>query len=175
MPISFECRLPTSFEGGMRRLTNSCHKQSSKLVTLYSMMKTSLKDHLPLLVALVAIFVSGYGVGFLLGKKKGQLSNTGPAYIIPDDHHTGVWKKEMLEDLSTTLELNRRQKKLAAEQIQLPAEELGKVYYYSTRSILTEQLKLMDPLMPLLNEDQLALMQERRDQLAKAIEEKFES
>ena len=73
-------------------------------------MKPTLRDYLTILIALLAIFLCGYGVGFLLGEKKGRDQASFSALTTGNENDTGDWEALTMERLTRLLSLTEEQK-----------------------------------------------------------------
>ncbi len=134
-------------------------------------MKTGPKECLVISAALLAIFLSGYGVGHLLASKKISEDRQPCHFTIPTDRQTGPWKESMMEQLSSSLNLNKNQKKLIADEIQQSSIQMSQAYEDSARLMSREQLKLFQNISPHLTSEQAETLNFYR----KAMEEKINS
>lgn len=117
-------------------------------------MKFAPKDHLPIAAALLAIFFSGYGVGYLLGGRAKESQPVQPILTIPDNHQASAWKQKALEDLDRALTLNSYQKKLIAEEIQQTSVTLTNSRINFLQNIQQERKKLIQHILPHLTAEQ---------------------
>jgi len=125
-------------------------------------MKLRIRDYLTLSTALLAILLSGYGVGFLLGEKKGRSQVTTSAI---STRYTEKWQENTLAELSNRLDLNMRQKKLIAEEIQRIAPELHSIDADSLRRSARKIIELHDRILPHLTPEQKEGLQKSRSKV----------
>ena len=118
-------------------------------------MKPKLRDYLTILMALVAIFLSGYGVGHLIGEKKG-IDQAPPAIPIisnPEDS-TQPWEERTLDRLQQTLSLNTEQEVAVGNEIALISEEINKSRNEALHKYFLSLLELHDRILPHLTAEQ---------------------
>ena len=72
-------------------------------------MKPKLRDYLPILFALLVIFLCGSGLGFLIGEKKGRQEAVSPV-AIASANRDDSWEKRTIERLNTLLTLTDEQR-----------------------------------------------------------------
>ena len=72
-------------------------------------MKPTFKDYLSIALALLAIFLCGYGIGFLFGERKGR-SSVRPAPA-PPAHTSSIahWEEDVLAVIEKTIDLTPQQ------------------------------------------------------------------
>jgi len=136
-------------------------------------MKPRPKDYLTISAALLAIFFSGYGVGFLLGEKQGRKEAPAPIFAIPEDRQTAEWQENTLAKLSNELSLNNHQKKAIAHEIHLTSLKFGEAYDHTLQHISRQQLELLDNILPHLTDDQQDQVKKHRKNMEKSIQSRF--
>ncbi|MDC1405427.1 hypothetical protein N8343_07175, partial [Akkermansiaceae bacterium] len=72
-------------------------------------MKPSLREYLTILMALLVIFLCGYGVGFLLGEKKGKQQAAPLTLVAGTGENTSAWEESTLQRISNLLKLTEEQ------------------------------------------------------------------
>ena len=135
-------------------------------------MKPTLRDYLTILLALLVIFLCGYGTGFLICEKKAR-KQTAPSALIKPNNETGEWENRTMERLSSHLNLSESQKeKIEAEvkttsaRIQASRDETVENYYRML-------LDLHDQLLPFLEPEQQEKIKKDRKSLQQAIDSRF--
>ena len=88
-------------------------------------MKPTFKDYLAIALALLAIFLCGYGIGFLLGERKGlknapapQPNQSAPTQTITD------WKERAIRTLQESMDLTPEQLSKARDEISTSATRI---------------------------------------------------
>jgi hypothetical protein len=82
-------------------------------------MKPSLKDYLSIALALLAIFLCGYGIGFLLGERKGMKHHSPAPQPAPSVQSASVasWEESTLAVIQNLIELNPEQLEIVKAEI----------------------------------------------------------
>ena len=139
-------------------------------------MKPKLRDYLTILMALGAIFLSGYGLGHLVGEKKGRklTPSTIPIIQSPEDS-TQPWEERTLDRLQQTLSLNAEQEAAVDKEISLVSKEINKSRSETLHKYFLSLLALHDRILPLLNPDQQEILKKDRKNLQRSIESQFPS
>ncbi len=139
-------------------------------------MKPKLRDYLTILMALVAIFLSGYGLGHLIGEKKGRnlAPSTIPIIQNPNDN-SGPWEKRTLDRLQQTLALNAEQEVAVENEITLVSREINKSRNETLHRYFLSLLDLHDRILPHLNPDQQEILKKDRENLQRSIYLQFQS
>ena len=87
-------------------------------------MKSSPRDYITILMALIAIFLCGLGIGHMLGEKKGRESQ--PAITLPalDEKDSTGWEDLMLQRLDSLLSLSPDQREKVLNEITLTSADI---------------------------------------------------
>jgi histidinol dehydrogenase len=138
-------------------------------------MKPRRKDYLTIGMALLAIFLCGYGIGFLLGEKKGQQKVTAST-LVPSIEKDGkdAWVERTLDNFDRDLELTPDQEKAVAKKIEQAYEEIRKSRGEALLQYSRHILDLHRDLMPLLDESQRAKVEAQQDRLRKSLDLSFQ-
>lgn len=139
-------------------------------------MKPKLRDYLTILMALVAIFLSGYGLGHLIGEKKGRklAPSTIPLIQNPDDS-IQPWEERTLDRLQQTLSLNAEQEAAAQKEIALVSKEINESRNETLRKYFLSLLALHDRIHPHLTPEQQKILKKDRENLQQSITSQFPS
>ena len=127
-------------------------------------MKPKLQDYLLIAGALLAIFVSGYGIGFLFGERKG-LDRTPPA-----GQSTATWEERTLHRLSERLELTSEQSENVAREIRASAADIRDVRANAVRESQRVLLDLHNRIETHLNVRQRELLLKDKRDLEEALQ-----
>ena len=138
-------------------------------------MKPSLRDYLTITMALLAIFLCGYGVGFLLGEKNGREQSAPFTLAGNSDQNASDWEGRTLKRLSSLLELSEDQKKSVADEVQLTSGSIQQSREKTVEDYYRHLLNLHDRLLPHLNEEQQGKIKKDRKSLQLAIDLRFKS
>ncbi|MEJ6580726.1 MAG: hypothetical protein QNL33_16885 [Akkermansiaceae bacterium] len=136
-------------------------------------MKPSLRDYLIILLALLSIFLCGYGIGQLVGRKKGNDQPLSLPLSGASGTETTNWELRTFNRLDSALDLSAEQKpqiesevKTTSAKIQVSRDEAVEDYYLHL-------LELHDRILPLLSKDQEKRIKKDRKILQQAIETRF--
>ena len=129
-------------------------------------MKPKFQDYLTIVAALVAVFVSGYGIGYLLGEHRtAQRFENQTANVATDT----PWQQTTLQRLDDRLQLTDTQKAKVAEEIAVTVRSLAEL---RTETVLESQrriLELQNRLEVHLDEDQRELIRKDREVLQQKV------
>lgn len=134
-------------------------------------MKPRLRDYLTIGMALLAILFCGYGVGFLLGEKKGRQNAT--VINLPastSNEQKGLWVERTLVKFDRELQLTPEQLKLAAIEIAKTYDDIRKSRLTALRQYSTHIVDLHTRLVPHLDEDQKETVEEQRDRIQETLD-----
>lgn len=136
-------------------------------------MKPKRSDYLIILASLVAIFVSGAAVGYVLGKK--QASRPVPtSHRDPGGAETAAnWEARTLERLQAELSLDDTQSKQVSEEIRKTFLEIRGSKDKVLEEYYRHLLDLHDRILPHLDETQKARLLRDRNQLERVMKERF--
>ena len=114
-------------------------------------MKPRLRDYATILVALLTIFLCGYGVGFLTGEKKGR-SEAPARPLIGKSDETGDWETRTMERLTRLLDLSDEQRskvksevKSTSAKIQASRDKAVEDYYRFLLELHDQLLQHLGP------------------------------
>lgn len=82
-------------------------------------MKPQIRDYLTVLMAFVAVFLCGYGVGHLVGERK----TPGPPRHPPAESPP-VWQQRTFESIKGALDLSPKQEQIVAEELATTATQI---------------------------------------------------
>jgi selenocysteine lyase/cysteine desulfurase len=136
-------------------------------------MKPKLRDYLTILMALLAIFLCGYGVGFLLGEKKG-LNQSAPLTLVGrSSEDASSWEKSTLQRISESLKLTDEQQNLVSNEVQITSEKIQLSRDQAFEDYYLHLLELHERLLPHLNEEQQEKIKKDQKSLQRAINSRF--
>lgn len=138
-------------------------------------MKPTLRDYLTILIALLAIFLCGYGVGFLLGEKKGRDQASFSALTTGNENDTGDWEARTMERLTRLLSLTKEQKSKVKKEVKTTSQKIQASRDQAVEDYYRHLLDFHDHLLPHLKEDQQEKIKKDRKTLQRAIDSRFES
>jgi hypothetical protein len=129
-------------------------------------MKPTIKDYLSIALALLAIFLCGYGIGFLLGERKGlqtapspaSASAPAPTKSLPD------WEERTLETLQKTIELTPAQLEKVKAEIAASSSRIHAARETALGAYRAELTALHARLQPLLTPEQWERLQQAPQQ-----------
>lgn len=98
-------------------------------------MKPTLKDYLSIILALLAIFLCGYGIGFLFGERKG-IKNALPPPPPAPTRSISDWEASTLEVLQGKIDLTPEQLEQVTAEIAKSATKI--------RSLREERIRLWE-------------------------------
>ena len=132
-------------------------------------MITRLRDRLTILMALAAIFLCGYGIGFLVGEKDGR--KNAPALTLPSMDQSGPesWESRTFEQLNTALELTPEQASRVKVHIKKSAAVVRRSQLDSLKIHAHHLIQLQSEIMPILNPEQKQKIRIQRDKLREGI------
>tara|TARA_B100000497_G_scaffold90256_1_gene100676 strand:+ start:200 stop:604 length:405 start_codon:yes stop_codon:yes gene_type:complete len=133
-------------------------------------MKPKLRDYLTILMALVAIFLSGYGLGHLIGEKKGRklAPSTIPLTQNSADS-TQPWEERTLDRLQQTLSLNAEQEAAVEKEIAFISQQINKSRNETLRKYFLSLLDLHDRIRPHLTSEQQKILKKDRENLQRSL------
>lgn len=122
-------------------------------------MKPTLKDYLSIALALLAIFLCGYGIGFLFGERKGRRSVPPPA---PPAHTSSIanWEEDVLKVLEKSIELSPPQLEKVKAEIARSAARVRTAREGALEAFRAEMRALNRRLAPHLTPEQRKKLQE---------------
>ena len=133
-------------------------------------MKPKLRDYLTILMALVAIFLSGYGLGHLIGEKKGRkLAPSTSPLIQSSEDSTQPWEKRTLDRLQQTLSLNGEQEAAVEEEIAFISKQINKSRNETLRKYFLSLLDLHDRIRPHLTSEQQKILKKDQENLRRSL------
>ncbi|MGJ8695846.1 MAG: hypothetical protein ACSHYF_05970 [Verrucomicrobiaceae bacterium] len=138
-------------------------------------MKPSLRDYLTILMALLAIFLCGYGVGYLLGEKKGRDLSPPLALAGNSDEDAATWEGRTVDRLNNFLALTDSQREKVESEVKTTSREIQISRDQAVEDYYLHLLDLHDRLLPHLDEQQQAKIKKDRKSLQRAINSRFKS
>jgi hypothetical protein len=133
-------------------------------------MKPKFRDYLTILMALVAIFLSGYGLGHLIGEKKGpKLAPSTIPLIQNSEDSTRPWEKRTLDRLQQTLSLNAEQEAAVEKEIAFISKQINKSRNETLRKYFLSLLDLHDRIRPHLTSEQQKILKKDRENLRRSL------
>ena len=116
-------------------------------------MKPSLKDYLSIALALLAIFLCGYGIGFLLGERKGMKHHAPASPSAPLVQSNSVaWEESTLAVIQDLIELTPEQLVIvkaeiakSSARVQTARAEAFKAYALEYRDLNTRLQPHLSP------------------------------
>lgn len=133
-------------------------------------MKPKLRDYFTILMALVAIFLSGYGLGHLIGEKKGRkLAPSTIPLIQNSEDSTRPWEKRTLERLQKTLSLNAEQEAAVEKEIAFISTQINKSRNETLRKYFLSLLDLHDRIRPHLTSEQQKILKKDQENLRRSL------
>lgn len=138
-------------------------------------MKPTLRDYLTISMALLAIFLCGYGVGFLLGEKNGREKSEGYTLANTSDQDAADWEKRTFDRLSGFLELSEEQKESVQREVEMTSSNIQQSREKTVEDYFLQVLNLHDRILPYLEPDQQEKIKKDRKSLQRAIDLRFKS
>ena len=135
-------------------------------------MKPRLRDYATILVALLTIFLCGYGVGFLTGEKKGR-TETPARPLIGNSHETGDWEARTMERLTRLLDLSDEQSTKVETEVKSTSKKIQTSRDQAVEDYYRFLLELHDQLLPHLEPAQQKKIKKDRKSLQHAIDSRF--
>ncbi|HBE95945.1 MAG TPA: hypothetical protein DDW68_02085 [Verrucomicrobiales bacterium] len=133
-------------------------------------MKPKFRDYLTILMALVAIFLSGYGLGHLIGEKKGRkLAPSTIPLIQNSEDSTQPWEERTLDRLQQTLSLNAEQEAAVEKEIAFISRQINKSRNETLRKYFLSLLDLHDRIRPHLTSEQQKILKKDRENLQRSL------
>ena len=133
-------------------------------------MKPKFRDYLTILMALVAIFLSGYGLGHLIGEKKGRkLAPSTIPLIQNSEDSTQPWEERTLDRLQQTLSLNAGQEAAVEKEIAFISRQINKSRNETLRKYFLSLLDLHDRIRPHLTSEQQKILKKDRENLQRSL------
>ena len=132
-------------------------------------MKPRLQDYLMIGGALITIFISGYGIGYLFGERRTMdrlASQTNP----PVQKAADSWETRTLERLSERLGLDGAQSEKIAEEIRSSAADIGKIRANAVQRSQRVLLDLHNKIETHLDDRQRQLLQRDRAALERTLQ-----
>ncbi|MDB4265306.1 hypothetical protein N9891_01005 [bacterium] len=126
------------------------------------------RDYITIGMALLAILFCGYGIGFLLGEKKGRQSTLTISTPTSQDKKS-PWVRRTLAKFDDELELTPSQRKLVETEIEKTYDEIQKSRIQALRHYSTHIVDLHTRLLPHLDEAQQETVDELRQRLNDAL------
>ena len=135
-------------------------------------MKPKIRDYATILVALLTIFLCGYGVGFLTGEKKGRTKSTPPP-IIGKTSIEGDWQTRTMERLTRLLDLSDEQTQMVENEVKLTSQKIQTSRDLAVEDYYRSLLDLHDQILPHLEPEQQEKIKKDRKSLQHAIDSRF--
>lgn len=134
-------------------------------------MKPRLKDYLTIGMALLAIFLCGYGIGFLLGEKKGRQTSQNTTIQSPASKEgKDVWIKKTLGRFDQRLKLTPDQKTAVTPEIERTYDAIHKSKQEAILEYSMHLLELHSQLIPHLDETQKEIVDDQQRKLREALD-----
>jgi len=135
-------------------------------------MKPRLRDYLSILTALLVIFICGYGIGQMLGRKqeRARLQTVTLPAPAPHDKHTKKWGDTMMSRLDDLLELDEDQEKQILQEIELASREIRESRRNAMQDYYRHLLTLCDRLPNHLTPEQTRKIEGLRATLRQTVE-----
>ena len=134
-------------------------------------MKSKLRDRLTIGMALLAILLCGYGIGFLLGEKKGRRQATFIEIPAPNsEDKKEPWVQQTLTTFDNEIQFTPAQKELATREIEKTYDAIRKSRLSALRHYSSCIIDLHSQLLPHLNESQKEIITEQRDRLQETLD-----
>lgn len=134
-------------------------------------MKPTLRDYLTILIALIAIFLSGGGVGYLIGEKKGR--SEARQIPAPETGETGDWEERTLARLTRHLSLDEDQQTAIEKEIKTTSGQIKASRDEAVGDYYRHLLDLHDRIIPHLDPEQQKLIEKDRKKLQLSLTERF--
>ena len=125
-------------------------------------MKPSPRNYLAIIVALLAILLCGYGIGFLVGERTTRL-RLAPASGSPQAHPD--WPAATVERLTRELSLTPAQQAAIENEVRLTATTIATTRHQAIRQYRIALIDLHQRLLPHLDANQRKQVEESRKQL----------
>ena len=124
-------------------------------------MKPTFKDYLSIALALLAIFLCGYGIGFLFGERKGRATIPPPPPAPPAQTSSiAHWEEDVLKVIQESIELTPVQLQKVRAEITQSAERVRSARKDALSIYRTEMRALNERLAPHLTPEQRAKLQD---------------
>ncbi len=134
-------------------------------------MKSKLRDQLTIGMAMLAILLCGYGIGFLLGEKKGQRQATFIEISAPSsEDKKDPWVQRTLTTFDNEIQFTPEQRELATREIGKTYDAIRKSRLTALRQYSSNIIDLHSQLLPHLKESQKVIIQEQRDRLQETLD-----
>ncbi|MGC6426877.1 MAG: hypothetical protein ACON5H_07780 [Akkermansiaceae bacterium] len=133
-------------------------------------MKPRLRDYLTILMALLAIFLCGIGIGHMLGEKKGRENPPAITLPAPDEKGRIKWEDLMLERLDRLLSLSPDQREKVLREITITSTDIQSSRRNALQDYYRHLLTLHERLPAHLNREQEKKIKSIRATLRQAIE-----
>lgn len=133
-------------------------------------MKPRLRDYLTILMALLAIFICGIGIGHMLGEKKGREHQSAITLPAPDEKDSTNWEELMLQRLDSLLALSPDQREKVLEEITLTSAHIRTSRRDAIQDYYRHLLALHDRIPAHLNREQESKIKSIRATLRQAVE-----
>lgn len=134
-------------------------------------MKPRLKDYLTIGMALLAIFLCGYGIGFLLGEKKGRQTSLNTVIQSPASKEgKEIWVKKTLDRFDQRLTLTPDQKAAVTSEIEKTYDAIRKSKQEAILEYSKHLLELHTQLIPHLDESQREIVNDQQKKLREALD-----
>ena len=136
-------------------------------------MKPKFRDYLTILMALLAIFLCGYGVGFLLGTKKNRKQPAPLILVGRSAEDASSWEESTLLRIVSSLKLTEEQRNLVSNEVQITSEKIQISRDKAFGDYYLHLLELHERLLPHLNEQQQEEIKKDQKSLQRAIKSRF--
>lgn len=130
-------------------------------------MKPSPRNYLAITVALLAILLCGYGIGFLVGERITRLrlaAASGSSQAHPD------WLSTTVERLTRELSLTPAQQAAVEKEVRLTTAAIDTTRHQAIRQYRAALIDLHQRLLPHLDANQRKQVEESRKQLQKTLD-----
>ncbi|MEN8849306.1 MAG: hypothetical protein ABF377_14700 [Akkermansiaceae bacterium] len=138
-------------------------------------MKPSLREYLTILMALLVIFLCGYGVGFLLGEKKGKQQAAPLTLVAGTGENTSAWEESTLQRISNLLKLTEEQQRLVGTEVKVTSQKIQASRTQAFKDYYLHLLDLHERLLPHLTDEQQLKIKKDQKSLQRAIDLRFNS
>ena len=138
-------------------------------------MKPTLRDYLTISMALLAIFLCGYGVGFLLGEKNGREQSGSYTLANTSDENAADWENRTFDRLNEFLALDEQQQESIRLEVQATSSKIQQSREETVEDYFLLVLELHDRLLPHLDAEQQEKIKKDRKSLQRAIDLRFKS
>lgn len=133
-------------------------------------MKPRLRDYLTILMALLAIFLCGIGIGHMLGEKKGRDNQPSITLPAPNEKDSTKWEDLMLQRLDSLLALTPEQREKVLKEISSTSADIRASRRDAIEDYYQHLLALHDRLPEHLTREQTEKINSIRTSIRNAVE-----